>query len=188
MSSKSNSYQDWLKKGVPAILIPGLIFASIFGLKKLDNLKNYYDNETIFPKTGQIQDYQDGDTFKLQTGQTVRLIGINAPERGKSGYDQATTALKQLTTNHQVWLEYDRYQDDKYGRILAWVWINCETEKPQFTPANYMYLNGNTSKDYLSTPPLGCQQGTLINRKMVEYQQAIPIEYQNRGRLKYNLF
>src|SRR5690349_14067023 len=32
----------------------------------------------------------DGDTVELGTGQTVRLVGIDTPERGQCGYDQAT--------------------------------------------------------------------------------------------------
>lgn len=184
---KTQTYQSWLKKGVPALLIPGLIFASVYGLKNINKIKNYYQDKNIFPKTGQIESYEDGDTFKLQTGQSVRLIGINAPERSQTGYDQATLSLKELTQNQQIWLEYDRYQDDKYGRLLAWLWINCETQDPQFTPPDYMHLNGNTSKDYLENKPIGCQQGTLVNRKMIENNQATPVDYQNRGRLKYKL-
>lgn len=184
---KTKNYQFWLKKGIPAILVPGLVFASAYGLKNIDKIKNYYQDKNIFPKTGQIESYEDGDTFKLQTGQTVRLIGINAPERGEANYNQATLLLKELTQNQQIWLEYDRYQDDKYGRLLAWLWINCETKNPKFTSPDYMHLSGNASKEYLKTPPKGCKQGTLVNRKMVENNQATPVEYQNRGRLKYKL-
>lgn len=76
-------------------------------------------------------------------------------------------------------------QDDKYGRILAWVWVNCESNEVKFTPADYMHLDGKTSREYLTTNPEGCLQGELVNKSLVGKKLALPVEYEKRGRLKY---
>ena len=180
------SYQDLIKKGVPAILIPGIIFGGLYGTGAWEKIKNYYQSELIFPKNGVIKQVEDGDTFELVSGQRVRLIGINAPERGLAGYQEARAEIEKLI-NQKVWLEYDRYQDDKYGRILAWVWLNCETSSPKFFGANYMHLSGNKSREDIKTKPIGCQQGELLNKVLVDKNLAEIVNYQKRGKLKYSI-
>ena len=184
---KVNSYKEWLKKGVPAILIPGIIFATMYGTGKIETIKDYYGDKNIFPNMGWMEEVEDGDTIRLQSGQTVRLIGINAPDRGRPGQMEAKEELEKMVKDNRLWLEYDRYQDDKYGRILAWVWINCEGNEVKFTPADYMHLDGKTSRDYLTNNPEGCSQGKLVNREMVLKNNAAVVEYEKRGRLKYDL-
>ena len=76
---------------------------------------------------------QKTDTFILKSEVRVRLIGIDAPDRGQKNYSEATNELTKKISNKKVFLEYDRYQDDKYGRVLAWVWISCEST-PKFLP------------------------------------------------------
>ncbi len=134
----------WTRKrlfalGVPAVLIPGLLIAMALGWNpmKLEDVKDYHQIQTIFPAIGVVAQVIDGDTFELQNGVGVRLIGIDAPNRGEGKWEEAREALTGLIGDKRVFLEYDRYQDDKYGRVLAWVWVDCERE-PTFLPADYM--------------------------------------------------
>lgn len=170
------------------MLISGIIFASIYGVNKLDKIKNYYTDERIFPKSGEMVEVEDGDTFRLKSGQSVRLIGINSPDRGEEGYEEAKDKLKELIDKQKLWLEYDRYQDDKYGRILAWVWVGCEGKRVTTLPADYMHLNGKESRGYVTVKPKGCEKGELVNKKMVEEGAAEAVSYEKRGRLKYKLY
>ena len=39
----------------------------------------------------------DGDTVKLQTGRSVRLLGYDTPEVGQCGYDEALVRMVALT-------------------------------------------------------------------------------------------
>ena len=85
----------------------------------------------------------DGDTLRLANGEKVRLLGIDAPEMyesdklyrdaQRSGQDiGAIMALgrksyqftKQLVEGKKVRLEFDVQQRDKYGRLLAHVFIS----------------------------------------------------------------
>lgn len=175
-----------LALGVPAVLIPGLLLAIVLGWNpaKLVKEEDYHQITTLFPKTGVVRDVSDGDTFALQNGVEVRLIGIDAPNRGEVRHREAREYLISLVDNTRVHLEYDRYQDDKYGRILVWVWVGCERE-PTFLPADYMHLSGNASREGLRENPKGCTHGKLVNEEMVRKRFAATEVYKDRGALKY---
>jgi len=74
----------------------------------------------------------DGDTFMLRTGEYVRLICINTPERTDAGYFEATKFLQQLIENKEVRLEKDISETDKYNRLLRYVYINDSSGKEIF--------------------------------------------------------
>ena len=184
---KKMTFKSLLAKGIPAVLIPGIIFASIYGVKNLDKLERYQNDKRIFPVSGIVEEVEDGDTFSLESGQVVRMTGINAADRGEDGYVEAGEYLRKKLESEKVYLEYDRYQDDKYGRILAWVWINCETDKPKFSDWDYMRVNRSESRPYITEKPEGCKKGELVNESLVEEGMAVPLNYESRGRLKYEL-
>ncbi len=177
---------EYLRKvGVKEVLIPGLLLAGVLGWRGWETMKtNYYSNPRIFPATGVVRTIFDGDTFELQNGVRVRMIGINAPDRGQKMYDEAAGKLGGLVENRRVWLEYDRYQDDKNGRVLAWVWVQCEGE-PKFTPADYMHLTYNRSREGLTENPAGCIKGKLVQEELVRAGLATGEAYKDRGELKY---
>jgi len=61
----------------------------------------------------------DGDTFKLQNKQTIRLASINAPELDKCLGQESKKALSKLILRKRVIL-LEPYAD-KYGRVMAMV-------------------------------------------------------------------
>jgi endonuclease YncB( thermonuclease family) len=65
----------------------------------------------------------DGDTVEIASGQHVRLIGVDTPERGTCGYDAATGAMRRMVERRTVVLVNPRsVQDqDTYGRLLRFV-------------------------------------------------------------------
>ncbi|MDP2937997.1 MAG: thermonuclease family protein [Candidatus Omnitrophota bacterium] len=84
----------------------------------------------------------DGDTLKLESGERVRLIGIDTPEMHesnklykdsqRSGEDVATIQklgrrayefTKKLVEGKRVSLEFDVEKYDKYDRLLAYVYL-----------------------------------------------------------------
>jgi len=86
---------------------------------------------TETPTTGQLTQATviqviDGDTIEVDISGNlyrVRYIGIDTPERGQEGYDEATLANAQLVSNRVVTLEKDVSETDKYGRLLRYVWV-----------------------------------------------------------------
>jgi micrococcal nuclease len=74
----------------------------------------------------------DGDTIHVRIGarvESVRYIGVNTPEvhhpqRGEeAGGREATAVNRHLVAGKQVRLELDVQARDRYGRMLAYVWI-----------------------------------------------------------------
>jgi micrococcal nuclease len=113
----------------------------------------------------------DGDTLQLENGERVRLIGIDTPEMhesdklyrdsqrtrqdirtikelGRSAYE----FTRNLVEGKRVSLEFDVERHDKYGRILAYVYlkdgtfVNAEIVKQGFAslmtiPPNVKYAD-----------------------------------------------
>lgn len=73
----------------------------------------------------------DGDTVHVRlqdgAGEKVRLIGIDTPEVGDRaepyGEEAATYTAEAIPVGTTVWLETDAELRDKYGRVLAYVWL-----------------------------------------------------------------
>lgn len=80
----------------------------------------------------------DGDTFRVADGtvkgMVVRLIGIDAPEsrnsRNKVKHElgaEATAYLQRLLSGKRIRLEYDIDKTDRYGRTLAYAYLEDGT-------------------------------------------------------------
>ncbi|MBU7046186.1 MAG: thermonuclease family protein [Theionarchaea archaeon] len=65
----------------------------------------------------------DGDTFILETGETVRLIGIDAPELSQPGGEESRKYLARLILNKGVTLKRGYEDRDKYNRLLRFVYL-----------------------------------------------------------------
>lgn len=64
----------------------------------------------------------DGDTIDVDTGERIRLIGVDTPERGRCGAAEATAATRSLVANKEVVLTPGARDDrDRYGRALRYV-------------------------------------------------------------------
>ncbi len=67
----------------------------------------------------------DGDTFIVGAeATTVRLIGVNAPEHDECYGPEATAGLADLIGGSTVRLTTDVEQTDRYGRLLAYVYVD----------------------------------------------------------------
>lgn len=93
-------------------------------------------------KQGIVTWVNDGDTIQVQGVGTVRLIGIDCPEKEDSDRDwkylrsgcrnqdslrrSASSTLKRvidLCKGEQVQVQIDGDERDRYGRTLAYVWL-----------------------------------------------------------------
>ena len=84
----------------------------------------------------------DGDTFHITENGVdvlVRALGVDTPESVNPDETKntpegkiASEYTKNLISGKQVWLEFDKEQQDKYGRTLAYVWLDeAKTEMLQ---------------------------------------------------------
>ncbi|WP_245574368.1 thermonuclease family protein [Desulfovirgula thermocuniculi] len=78
-----------------------------------------------------VTEVVDGDTVHVRLSggreEKVRFIGVNAPEYTKEVEPygkEATDYTKKHLLGKKVWLETDAQERDKYGRLLAYVWLS----------------------------------------------------------------
>ena len=71
----------------------------------------------------------DGDTIILSNGERVRLIGVDTPETKHPNKPvqyfgkEASAFSKRMVEGKEVTLEYGQQKRDKYGRLLAYVYL-----------------------------------------------------------------
>lgn len=176
----------WLASvGISVIFIPGMIYAyTNNNLEKINKTIEIMKGENTFRTSGEVVEIVDGDTFYLDDFSKIRMLAIDAPNSGEAGVRISKEELEKMILNKKVWLEYDRYRVDKYYRILAWIWIGCESD-PLFTSYDYMHLSMNKSKEGLVDNPKGCSKGKLVNEELVKEGLAKTTFYKDRGELKY---
>lgn len=67
----------------------------------------------------------DGDTLDLNNSQRIRFSGINTPETGECYYQEAKDKLTELVLGKDVFLEKDKSNVGKYGRLLRYVYVDA---------------------------------------------------------------
>jgi len=89
----------------------------------------------LFSRTAFAQEWNtvnwvnDGDTIVLSDGRHVRYIGINAPEiahdnHKSEAFGYAAKKFNQsLLRSKKVRLEFDKEKYDRYGRLLAYIFL-----------------------------------------------------------------
>lgn len=93
----------WLAIGFALALLGNILFA----------VNNWQRNIVV--------SVPDGDSLQLKDGRRVRLLGIDAPEKGRCMADQARQKLVDLAQGRHVRLK--NIATDSYGRMLAIVII-----------------------------------------------------------------
>ena len=109
-----------------------------------------------FTVRGKVSQVVDGDTLQVTVAngkvERVRLIGIDAPERGACYAARATAAVRLLADGKTVTLRGDATQAtrDRYGRLLAYVWL------PGGTDLGFRMVGGGFAKVYVyNNKPFG---------------------------------
>lgn len=66
----------------------------------------------------------DGDTVELADGRHVRYLGIDTPESGEYYAEEATAKNKDLVEGRTVELQRGKRDQDEYGRLLRYVYVD----------------------------------------------------------------
>ncbi len=106
------------------IALSALLFASAAATPALAAPRPMHDATVVH--------VDDGDTIDVQLGdrvERVRYIGMDAPEvphygvGGEPGGAEAARLNEALVAGRRVRLEFDCERRDRYGRLLAYVWV-----------------------------------------------------------------
>ncbi len=160
------------------ILISGSILLTGFAIN--GNGKNH-SPPLDFDSEGFVTKVIDGDTVIID-GESVRLLGIDADERGYPCYDEAKDRIEELILNKEVKLEKDREDKDQYGRYLRYIFLNRKNINLQlvkeglavsrFSPQNVKYkqeiLNaGQKAREN----EVGCKWGGKVKKDEKSYSE-----------------
>ncbi len=114
-----NSNKTFFATILAALIIGGFIFLSF----------SLYSDSTGYIITGingktLVTKVLDGDTVIIEGGHSVRLLGIDADEKGYQCYSSAKKRLEELVLNKEVYLEVDG--EDQYKRYLGYLVLDGE--------------------------------------------------------------
>ncbi|MGE5359806.1 MAG: thermonuclease family protein [Bacteroidales bacterium] len=122
--------------------------------------------------TGVVTHVADGDTLDVTTGQrtvTIRLEGIDAPERGQPYGGQARNFLRVLAFSQPVTVRVK--QTDRYGRLVARVIVAGRDVSEEMVRAGlaWHYL------DYSSDPRLAALEKDARARRVGLWADRSPV-------------
>jgi len=110
----------------------------------------------------------DGDSLELRDGRRIRLLGVNAPEKGNCMHEEAKMRLAYLTEGYHVQLKDS--VTDGYGRTLA----NVIVDEPFDRWMNYLYARF-ISRDPTYIPTAFVNR-VLVEEGLAEYT-SVPSQY-----------
>ena len=86
----------------------------------------------------------DGDSIVVEMGGNsyrVRYIGMDTPEYGQYGFDQATDVNRQLLASGPLRLQKDVSETDQYGRLLRYVFAGDIFVNAELVRLGYAYAD-----------------------------------------------
>lgn len=96
------------------------------------------------PETFLVTRVIDGDTIKLEGGETVRYLLIDTPETAEEPVEcygpEATEANRLLVEGERVRLEKDVTDRDAYGRLLRYVYVDGAFVQAELVREGYAYV------------------------------------------------
>lgn len=110
------------------------------------------------PRQAKVTHVIDGDTAVLEGGAKVRFLGIDAPEMERDGRPaeflahQSKAYVAGLIQGKTVRLEYDRERYDRYGRLLAYLFL------PDGAMVNLAVVRQGLARVYSQAPNVRYQE------------------------------
>jgi len=173
------------------LVIGNLIFMFLY-FNKSDNLftgrvilEDFEEKETGF-----VSKVIDGDTVVIN-GESVRLLGIDADERGYECYKQAKERLEEFVLNKEVKSEKDGENKDQYERYLRYLFVENKGEEininlklvegglaiARFYPDNKKYkIEILNAENNARKNKIGCKWGDLEYENYEEVEESKEVD------------
>ena len=134
------------KSQIRRILIIILVFIAGFLSSDLFNSSDSSDNTFVFDDSPNrlhlVTEVVDGDTIEINGSTRIRLLEIEAPERGECYFTESKEALSNLIEGKYVRLEKDISGVDNFGRLLRYVFLSQEGAMDDTFVNDYMLEQG----------------------------------------------
>jgi micrococcal nuclease len=138
-----------------------------------------------------VESVSDGDTITLEGGEKVRLIGINAPEKGLKYSDNATELTKELV-KEGVYLARDVEDKDRYDRLLRYVFAEGKFVNAELVREG-LATKYTVNENEIFTELLECLEIEAKENKkgvwssLASYPLVMEVEYDAEGHDDQNL-
>ncbi len=150
------------KRGIFFLVILVLIFFAVnygFLNEKITGFAEESD-------TGIVERVVDGDTAIIN-GNSTRLLGVNTPERGEKYYQEAKSFLEMVALNKTVKLVYGGERRDRYGRVLAYIFIDGKSVNKELVDEGYANFYFPSGKDSYYSSFVKAWEHCLANNKYI---------------------
>jgi len=100
----------------------------------------------------------DGDTAILADSRRVRYLNVDTPESAHPNKPvqcfgkEAANKNKDLVEGKEVWLKFDREKEDKYGRLLAFVFLPGKNTNDVKQSVNAYLVETGYARAYIIKP------------------------------------
>lgn len=135
-----------------------LVLLSVFalGLSGGGEVGNLPDspNATSTYEVAEVVRVIDGDTFDIASGERVRLLGVDTPEREECYYQPAKDFVREWIEGKEVLLGEDVTNRDEYDRLLRYVLVPYELEG-QATTSPILLNRELIKRGYATALPIG---------------------------------
>ncbi len=125
-----------------------------------EKIKDFLDES----ETGVVERVVDGDTI-IVNNESVRLLGINTPERGELYYQEAKDFLEMILSNKTIQLKFGKDRYDLYGRKLAYVFRDSHNVNKEMVDEGYANCYFPSGKDTYYSSFLKAWGHCLTNNK-----------------------
>jgi endonuclease YncB( thermonuclease family) len=133
---------------------------TVYYYETIDGIDYVYTYEYELEITGQVSllvqttvsRVIDGDTIEIYTGERVRFIGVDAPEVGEAGADEATAFVRERVLNQTIWLETDGNDTDRFGRLRRYIWLQLPSDPTDPAQIQAYQLNALLLSNGLAEP------------------------------------
>lgn len=109
----------------------------------------------------------DGDTVQLRGGDRLRLLAIDAPEKGQPFYEEAASFLAELALGKEAEIKYAGRRRDGYGRLLGYLYIDGQFANRRLLAEGLAYIYLFKDNDLTSAEIgmlLNAQREAISNR------------------------
>ncbi|MBU1129583.1 MAG: thermonuclease family protein [Nanoarchaeota archaeon] len=128
----------------------------------------FEESEMVF-----VERVIDGDTVVFNSS-SIRLLGINSPERGEKYYEEAKNFLEKEVLNKTVELKFGNERYDKYDRLLAYVFVGQENVNLKLVEKGFANFYFPSGKDFYYDDFEKAWESCLnLNKNLCEKSQNI---------------
>jgi endonuclease YncB( thermonuclease family) len=123
---------------------------------------------TPTPERFLVTEVIDGDTFRIASGDQVRLANIDTPEYGEVLFEEATLMLQSLLAGETVRMEFADERRDKYGRLVGHVFVDTFFVEERLVRAGlaYVLLFDEQDREQTQVQRLLAAQSRAIDEKI----------------------